>query len=109
MAAKTLHVYHSADGWTVKKEGQSAATFRTKREAVAAAKSRIKGAASGQLVVHAKDGRITEYRAYGMPAVQDHPKQSPLRSRRIAQAVHAVVLARLNSDRLSPRAGASAK
>ena len=109
MAAKTLHVYRSDGGWAVKKEGKRAETFATKREAVATAVRRVKNTTAAQIVVHGKDGRITEHRTYGMPTVQNPPKKSSLGAKKIAKAVGKVVLDRLTSDPLPPRAHAPAK
>jgi hypothetical protein len=109
MAAKTLHVYRSDEGWAVKKEGKPAKTFGTKREAFQTAVRGVKNATAAQIVVHGKDGRITEHRTYGMPTVQNHPKESSLRAKRIARAVAKVVLDRLTSGPLPHRAHAPAK
>ncbi len=109
MAAKTLHVYHSSGGWAVKKEGKRAEAFGTKREAVATAVHRVKNTTTAQIVIHGKDGRITEHRAYGMPTVQKPPKKSSLGAKKIARAVGKVVLDRLTSDPFPPRVHAPAK
>jgi len=109
MGAKTLHVFHSDGGWAVKKEGQRAETFATKREAVAMAVHRVKNTAAAQIVVHGKDGRIIEHRTHGMPRIQEPPKKSPLGAAKIARAVGKVVLHRLTSDPNPPRALAPAK
>ena len=109
MAARTLHIYRSDGGWSVKKEGKPARTFGTKREAVQTAVHAAKNATAAQIVVHGKDGRITEHRTYGMPTVQNHPKQSSLRAKKIARAVGKVVLDRLTSGPLPHRAHAPAK
>jgi hypothetical protein len=96
--AKTLHVYPSDGRWAVKKEGQPASIFRTKREAVVTAVHRGRRAKSAQVVVHGKDGRILEYRAYGMPKIQEPPRKGRLASRTIAAAVGKIVLDRLRDD-----------
>ena len=109
MPAKTFHVYRSNGNWAIKKEGKQAETFGTKREAVAMAIRRVKDANSGQIVVYGKDGQIIDYRAYGMPRVQDPPKPPPLGAKRIARAVSKVVWDRLHSDPFPSRAQAPAK
>ena len=65
MAAKTVHVYPSDGAWAVKEDGQKAETLVTKREAVDVAVRHTKKGRSGQLVIHAKDGRILDHRTYG--------------------------------------------
>jgi hypothetical protein len=104
--AKTLHVYRSNGAWAVKKEGRRPETFGTKREAVQVAVQDGKKAKTAQVVVHGKDGRILEYRTYGMPKIQEPPKRGRLAYRRIASAVGQVVLDRLHGDPLPSRADA---
>ncbi len=97
MAAKTYHVYPSDGTWTVKKEGVIARTYRTQGEAIKAARMIAKKAASGQLVIHGRDGRIREHETYGMTPVMDPPKKSRL-AKRIGRAVGRVALKRVQSD-----------
>ena len=59
MAAKTLHVYHSDDGWALKREGKRAETFGAKREAVASALHRARSRKAAQIAVYGKNGWIT--------------------------------------------------
>ncbi len=96
--AKTLHVYPVDGAWAVKREGQRASTFRTRREAVVTAVRTGKKAKSAQIVVHGKDGRILEHRSYGMPKIQEPPKKGRLDPRKIAAAVGKVVLDRLRAE-----------
>ncbi|MBI1788143.1 MAG: DUF2188 domain-containing protein [Acidobacteria bacterium] len=77
--------------------GKRGETFGTKREAVEAAVRRAKRSPAGQVVVHGKDGRMVDHRTYGMPRVQEPPRESSLGSGRIAKAVGKVVLERLRS------------
>jgi hypothetical protein len=97
--AKTLHVYPSDGVWVVKREGQRASTFGTRREAFAIAVRRGKKAKSAQVVVHGKDGQILEYRNYGMPKIQEPLGKGRLADKKIATAVGRVVLDRLHADR----------
>jgi hypothetical protein len=102
MARKTFHVYRADGTWAVKREGASAETFGTQREAVKAARESAKNA-SGQIVIHGRDGRIREHETYGMAAVLEPPKKSRL-AKRIGQAVGKVALERVQSDPTPPRA-----
>jgi hypothetical protein len=76
MATKTIHVYRSNGSWAVKKEGKSAKTFSTQREAVRAAREAIKREKAAQFVVYGKDGQIRESGTHGMPRIQASPKKS---------------------------------
>ncbi|MCC6858685.1 MAG: DUF2188 domain-containing protein [Bryobacterales bacterium] len=100
--AKTYHVYPWDGTWAVKKEGVTAKTYRTQREAIKAARMTAKTAAGGQLVIHGRDGRIRKHETYGMALIQDPPKKSRL-AKRIGRAVGAVALRRMQSDLRSPR------
>jgi hypothetical protein len=102
MAAKTYHVYPSDGTWAVKKEGVIARTYRTQGEAIRAARMIARKANGGQLVVHARDGRILEHEAYGMTTIQNPPKKSRL-AKRIGRAVGKVALKRVQAD--SPSSG----
>ncbi|MEO8663766.1 MAG: DUF2188 domain-containing protein [Bryobacteraceae bacterium] len=93
---RTFHVYPSDGGWVVQKEGKSAETYPTQREAVAAARKIVKHKAAGQLVIHGRDGQILEHETYGMTQIQDPPKRSRL-AKRIGQAVGTVSLNRVKS------------
>lgn len=98
MAAKTVHVYPSQGTWAVKREGKSGKLYTTQREAMDAARESVKSTNSGQIVVHGKDGQITQRKAYKMPPIQDPPKEST-RASEIARAVGKVTLKRVQSDR----------
>src|SRR5260370_14877965 len=100
--ARTLHVYRSDGAWAVKKEGVIAKTFPTQREAIEAARRSVRNDA-GQVVIHAKDGRIRDHETYGMTRVQDPPKKSRL-AKRIGRAVGKVALNRVLSDHVPPNA-----
>lgn len=101
MPRKTVHVYPADGTWEVKREGGHAKTFGTQREAVRAARKSARSA-SGQLVVHGRDGRIRDHETYGLTAVQDPPKKSRL-AKNIGRAVGKVALERIKSDPLPPR------
>src|SRR5712664_2448475 len=92
--AKTVHVYHSANGWAVKRYGGRASSlFSTRSEAIERARSIARKAAPSQMVVHGRDGGIKEYVTYGMPRVQEPPGNGP-RTKKIQDAVDRVALQR---------------
>ena len=97
MLAKTVHVYPFDGAWAVKKEGKSARTFSTQREAVDAAKKSVKREKSGQFVVHGRSGQIREYGTFRMTRVLDHPKKSRIAGR-IGRAVGKMALERVLSN-----------
>ena len=97
MAAKTIHVYRSDGEWAVKREGTSARTFSTQRQAVDAARESVKKNPAGQFVVHGKRGQIKEYGMHGMTRIQDPAKRSRIAGR-IGRAVGKVVLERVRAD-----------
>jgi hypothetical protein len=61
-----LIVVPQASVWALQKagSGQASGTFRTKGEAVAAARKLIKARNGGEIVVHGRDGRIRRVDAY---------------------------------------------
>ena len=97
MAAKTYHVFQSDGAWTVRKEGAVAEMYRTQGEAIKAARATAKKSNGGQLVIHARDGRIREHETYGMTPVQDPPRKSRL-AKRIGRAVGKAALKRVQAD-----------
>lgn len=99
---KTFHVYPSDEGWVVQKEGKSAETFPTQREAVEAARQIVRDKTPGQLVIHGRDGQILKHETYGMTRIQDPPKKSPL-AKQIGRAVGKIALERVQSDTHPPR------
>lgn len=103
-----MHVYPSKGAWVVKKN-QKATIVGTKREAVNVAVRQRKKSHSGQLVIHARDGRIVELRTYGMPTVPNPPKRGTLGSKKIAKAVGKVVRDRLQAESAPPRVNKSEK
>ncbi|MBX9602092.1 MAG: DUF2188 domain-containing protein [Bryobacteraceae bacterium] len=89
---KTVHVLPSDGRWAVKREGKELRVFTTQREAIEKAKALVKGQASGQLVIHDRNGRVREHTAYGMPQIQAPPGK---RSSKISKAVAKVTRSRL--------------
>jgi hypothetical protein len=67
MARLVLHVTPHDDGkWEVEQEGGGVqSTFEDKDHAVAEATNQAKSAASGQIIVHGRDGKIQFERTYG--------------------------------------------
>lgn len=65
-APSSVHVVPHSDGWATKRGGNERATrvFETQREATEFARTQAR-AHSGDLVIHAQDGRIRERRSYG--------------------------------------------
>ena len=102
--SKTVHVVPADDGWAVKGEGRSSSVHATKGDAIEHARHLARSAASGQVVIHQRDGRIAEHATYGLPRVNNPPRRSHLGTKKIEEAVNKVVLDRLNSDPLSPSA-----
>src|SRR5688572_29163053 len=98
---RTFHVFPSGGGCVLQKEGNSAETFPTQREAVKAARRIVRDKAAGQVVIHGKDGGIREHETYGMTRIQDPPKKSRL-AKRIGRAVGKVALERVQSDSHPP-------
>src|SRR5437588_3407983 len=78
---RTFHVYPSDGVSVVQKEGNSAETFPTQRQAVEAARKIVRNKTAGQLVIHGRDGQIREYETYRMTRIQDPPKKSRLAKR----------------------------
>lgn len=98
MAAKTVHVYPSGGAWAVRKDGQKVQTFDTKRQAVLVGVNHSRKGGSGQLVIHAKNGRVLDFRTYRLPKVQDPPKAGLLGFSKIKKAVGKVVRERLHAE-----------
>ena len=101
--AKTVHVILSNGAWTVKRAtGTKTLVFSTQREAIESARTMLRGAQCGQLVVHGRDGRIKEHDTYGMPPIQDPPGR---RSAKIEKAVGKITRDRLLGGGLNPGRG----
>src|ERR1017187_388031 len=97
--AKTVHVVPSGRGWAVKGErtSKTGAFFPTQKDAVASARFIVKKSASGQIVIHGKDGRIAASYVHGLPKIQKSPVKSSLGSKNIQRAVSQLALQRLAS------------
>ena len=101
MSRKTLHVIPKDGGWAVAREGsEQDRRFATQREAVESAREIARQQSSGQLVIHARNGRIRARDTYGMPPIQDPPGK---KSARIEKAVEKITLDRLGADPLPLR------
>lgn len=101
--SKTIHVIPRDSGWAVKREGSAGTIHETKDEALEQARTVVRRSRSGQIVVHGRDGRIAEYKTYGMPKVQTPAKKSRLGTRKIEEAVSKILFDRLGSDPHPPR------
>ena len=92
-----IHVVPRTAEWVVRTEGNPRPTsvFSTKREAVQTAR-KIALSRNGELVIHNKDGRISERNSYGptppkQPRVVLFPATRSRRIKAIRHAVHAVI------------------
>jgi hypothetical protein len=101
---KTVHVVPKDGSWAVRGEGKSASIYSTQAEAIRAARHMMKDEPSGQFVVLGQSGRIVKTETYRLPKVKTPPRKSRLGKKRIEEAVGSVVLGRLNSYSLLPRA-----
>jgi hypothetical protein len=96
---KTIHVVPSGKGWAVRGggAGKAGAVFATQKDAVVRARVIVRKNASGQIVVHGKNGRITASGVHGLPQIQKPPVKSSLGSKNIQRAVSELVRERLAS------------
>jgi hypothetical protein len=95
----TIHVFPSERGWVVKGAGsvKAGAFFSTQKEALFHARTIVRKRASGQIVVHGKNGRIAVSEVRGLPKIQESPVKSSLGTKNIERAVSKLVLERLAS------------
>jgi hypothetical protein len=100
MVAKTIHVYPFEGTWAVKRQGKSAKIYRTRNEAIDAARKSIKRSITGQFIVLGKHGQITAHSAYRRPRIQEPPGKSS-RAAEIKRAVGEVILRHLQSETFS--------
>ena len=100
---KTVHVVPNDGSWAVRSEGRSSSVYATQAEAITAARHMMKDGLSGQFVVLGQSGRIVKSETYRLPKVKTPPRKSRL-GKKIEEAVGSVVLDRLNSYSLLPRA-----
>jgi hypothetical protein len=89
---RTIHVFHTDDGWAVKKEGQRASLYSTRRAAFDSAVRRAKKSKGAQVVVFGVNGGVTAYRNYGLPKIQLPSGKRTRAAEEMAAAVHRVVL-----------------
>ena len=101
--SKTVNVYHSDNGWAVKRTGGGASKlFRTQREAIEIARAIAKKTSPSQLAVYARSGWVRIHEGYGLPSIKD-PRPMTARSRQIQSAIGKYMLERFASDPHPPR------
>ena len=102
--SKTVHVFPKDGSWAVRSDGRGSSVHSTQAEAITAARHLMKNGRSGQFVVLGESGRIVKSETYRLPKVKAPPRRSRLGKKKIEEAVGSVVLDRLNSYSLLPRA-----
>ena len=95
---RTIHVFHTDDGWAVKKEGQRASLYATRRAAFDRAVRRAKKSKGAQVVVFGVNGGVTARRNYGLPKLQLPLGKHTKAYEEMAAAVHRVSLDRLLNE-----------
>jgi len=68
MAKNSYHVIAKSNGeWSVKRNGADRATgnFPTKKGAVTTARDLVTKSGGGELIIHGKDGRVSQRDSYG--------------------------------------------
>jgi hypothetical protein len=95
---RTIHVFHTDDGWAVKKEGQRASLYRTRRTAFDSAVRRAKKSKGAQVVVHGVNGGVTARRRYGLPKIQVAPGKLSKAGEKVVAAIPQFVLDRLRNE-----------
>lgn len=98
MPTNTTHIIPRDDGWAVKKEGaskRSYGVYSTQKQAIDAARGKLKRSPAGQIVVHGRDGSFRRRDVHGLPAVQTPPRKSGLGTKAIEKAVSTVIRERL--------------
>ena len=94
---KSVHVYHSDNGWAVKRIGGGASKlFPTQREAIELARSIARKTAPSQI------GMVRIREPYGLPRIRE-PHPMPPRSRQIQTAIGKYMPERFASDPHPPR------
>jgi small subunit ribosomal protein S6 len=79
MAKKTYHVIAKSNGeWSVKRNGAERATgnFSTKKGAITTARDLVTKSGGGELIIHEKDGRVSERNSFG-----SYPQRSKARGK----------------------------
>ena len=102
--SKTVHVVPNNGSWAVKSEGRGSSLHSTQAEAITAARRLMKVGGSGQFVVLGQSGWILKSETYRLPKVKTPHRKSRLGKKKIEEAVSSVVLDRLYSYSLPPRA-----
>ena len=101
--SKTVNVYHSDNGWAVKRTGGGASKlYRTQREAIEIARSIAKKTSPSQMAVYARSGMVRISERYGRPSLKQQHPMTP-RSRQIQTAIGKYMLERFASDPHPPR------
>ena len=95
---RTIHVFHTDDGWAVKKEGQRASLYATRRAAFDRAVRRAKKSKGAQVVVFGVNGGVTAYRNYGLPKIQVAAGKLSKAGEKVVGAIHQFVLDRLRNE-----------
>ena len=102
--SKTVHVYHSDNGWAVKRIGGAASKlFPTQREAISFARTIAKKTAPSQLAVYARTGMVRFNERYDLPRLKNSHPMTP-RARQIQTAIGKYMLECFASDPHPPRA-----
>ncbi len=100
---KTVSVYHSDNGWAVKRIGGGASKlFPTQREAIECARSIARKTAPSQIAVYARSGMVRMNERYGLPSLKTQRPMTP-RSRQIRTAIGKYMLDRFANDPHPPR------
>lgn len=93
--SRTVHVVPTGEGWAVKRGAGKASVYANKRAAVARARDEAKKLDPGQMVVHKRDGTVSDVAYYGFPKIQQPPRRSRLGKKKIEHAVAKFVLDQL--------------
>jgi hypothetical protein len=93
--SRTIYVYPSKDGWTVKKEGRAGAFFPTKTAAIARALAIAKRLKHVQISVLQADGRFVPVLRRGLREVAPAHGTPSVAPELIERAVSQVILKRL--------------
>ena len=95
---KTVSVYHSDNGWAVKRiGGRASKLFPTQREAIECARSIARKTAPSQIAVYARSGMVRFNEQYGLPRLKRTRPLTP-RARQIRTAIGKYMLERFATD-----------
>ena len=100
MTSRTTHVIPKDDGWAVRKEGlaRSAIVYSTQKQALEAARRVSRRSATGQIVIHLRDGTMRRRDVRGLPRLRPSAVKSDLGTRNIEKAVSATIRERLERE-----------